>query len=153
MLVQGTDSSKFTRGDSCFVIPCGSITTTEIVQKAGPQTASSKACQTLWVWMERKEPPTSTVTSLSTLLSLTHTMLEGRGSRPRSTKSRALLPTFFALSLLPTRLSPPSVPLLPLHLLLLHSHPLSSKILIWSASQTFRASKIWTVQDVWRLWE
>lgn len=36
--------------------------TTKIVKKAGPQTASSKACQTPWVWMKRKEPPTSTVT-------------------------------------------------------------------------------------------
>ena len=109
----------------------------------------AKACGDGW----KEEPPASTVTSLSTLLSLTYAMLEGRCSGPRSIKSRSHLPTFFALSLPLTSLCPPSVPFLPLHLHLLHSHTPSSKIFIWGSSQTFRAAKIRTVQDVWRSWE
>lgn len=60
---------------------------------------------------------TSIVTSLSTLLTLTHALLEGRCPGPCSGKIRAHLPIFFALSLLPTSLSPPSALLLPPHLL------------------------------------
>lgn len=126
---------------------------TEIVKKAGPQTAGSKAYQTPWVWMKRKEPPMSTVTHCQPFC-LSHTPCLRAGVQGHVLqKAGRACQRFFALSLLPTPLSPPSVPLLPLHLLLLHSHPPSSKIHIWSASQTFRASKIWTVQDVWRSWE
>lgn len=153
MLVQGTDSSKLQEGTLALWSLVDPSQATEIVKKAGPQTANSKAYQTPWVWMKRKEPPMSTVTHCQPFISLHHAW--GQVFRNTCYRKRDAPANVFALSLLPTPLSPlpHQFPLLPLHLLLLHSHPPSSKIHIWSASQTFRASKIWTVQDVWRSWE
>lgn len=64
----GDRQIQLTRGSLALWSLVDPSQTTQVGKKTEPQTAGSKACQTLRVWTKRAAPPASTVTASSTLL-------------------------------------------------------------------------------------